>query len=315
MARGARLDRPPRPEHRAGHAGRGTPRLRRGGADDPVAIRSRPAQSGPARRCARRRPAPTDPAARGDAGGPEPRLPSDARRRRDGGARRLERPRSRRPGARARLRRIGEQRLARGQPVHRRREQARTAARRRAVRQRLAARRHRAEEPRRRERHHLVGLPPASDLQGGDPVAVHVQRPARRIGRTGSAHRRADGRAGVVQAVAHDRGRGTGRPEPAAAPGPARRRLQRAPAAGAGPRLHRVRGRRQRRPGQEDGRVPPVPRGADRRCGDAAGGSVAAGGRGSRSVPAATSRADSRPAPAATGGSAWSGTPRGRARA
>ena len=91
----------------------------------------------------------------------------------------------RRTGPRARLRRAGRQRLACGQPVHRRREQARTAARHRAVRQRTAARRHRAEEPGRRERHNLVGLPPASDLQGGDPVAVRVQRRARRIGRTG----------------------------------------------------------------------------------------------------------------------------------
>ena len=101
-------------------------------------------------------------------------------------------------------------------------------------------------------------------------------------GRAGSAHRRADGRAGVVQAVAHDRGRDAGRPEPAAAPGAARGRLQPAPAARPGPRLHRVRGRRQRRPGQEDGRISPVPRGADRRRRDAAGGSVAAGGGRSR---------------------------------
>ena len=279
MARGARVDRPPRSGHRAGHAGRGTCRLRRGGADNPVAIRPRAAQSGPARRCARRCPAPADAPGRGNAGGPEPRLPPDARRRGDGGARWVGRPCSRRPGARARLRRADEQRLACRQPVHGRREQARTAAGHRAVRQRPAARRHRAEEPRRRERHHLVRLPAASDLQSGDPVAVHVQRRARRVGRTGSAHRRADGRAGVVQAVAHDRGRGTGRPELAAAPGPARRRLQPAPAAGAGPRLHRVRGRWQRRPGQEDGRVPPVPCRADRRRRDAAGGSFAAVGR------------------------------------
>ena len=206
------------------------------------------------------------------------RLPSDARRRGDGGARRRGGPGPRRSGSCARLRRTGEQRLARGQPVHGGREQARTAARHRAVRQRPAARRHRAEEPRRRERLHLVGLPAASDLQGGDPVAVHVQRRARRIGRAGGAHRRADGRAGVVQALAHDRGRDAGRPEPAAASGAARRRLQPAPAAGAGPRLHRVRGRRQRRPCQEDGRVPRVPRRADRRRRDATGGSVAAGG-------------------------------------
>ena len=42
----------------------------------------------------------------------------------------------------------------------------------------------------------------------------------------GGAHRHADGRLGVVQALAHDRGRDSGRPEPAATPGAARRRLR-----------------------------------------------------------------------------------------
>ena len=154
-----------------------------------------------------------------------------------------------------------------------------------------------------------------SDLQGRDPLAVYLQRGARRVGRTGSAHRSVVGRAGMVQALAHDRGRETGRLKPPATPSAARRRLQSAPAAGIGPRLHCVRGRRQRRPRQEDGRLPPVPRGANRRRRDAAGGGLATGGRGTRSAGPLRVGAASRAAPKATGGSVWSGIPRGRARA
>ena len=61
--------------------------------------------------------------------------------------------------------------------------------------------------------------------------------------------------------------------------------------------------------------VPPVPRRADRRRGDAARSRVAARRSPIATRTAATSRAGNRAAPAATGGSAWSGTPRGRARA
>ena len=82
----------------------------------------------------------------------------------------------RRAGAGDRLRCARQQRLAGGQPVHRRREQAHPPAGRRAVRQRPAAGGDRAEERRRRERHDLDGLPAAPDLQGGDAGAVRLQR-------------------------------------------------------------------------------------------------------------------------------------------
>ena len=140
-----------------------------------------------------------------------------ARRRRD--------PRG--AGAGDRLRRPGEQRLAGGQPVHRRREQAHAPAGRRAVRQRPAAGGDRAQERGRRERHDLDGLPAAPDLQGGDPVAVRLQRAAGRLRRRGGAGRHAHRRARVVQALAHHRGRGAGRSAPARAAGGDRGRLRR----------------------------------------------------------------------------------------
>ena len=191
-----------------------------------------------------------------------------------------------RAGPRARLRRPARQRLARGQPVHRRREPARAPPRRGAVRQRTAARGHRAQEPGRRERHDRVGAPAATDLRGGGPLAVRLQRRARRVGRARSPHRHADRRAGVVQALAHDHRRGAGRPAPAATAGDARGRVRAAPLPGSRPRLHRVRGcrprrrkrRRRRRAGQEDGRLPPVPRGRDGGGRDPAGGGASAGG-------------------------------------
>ena len=71
-------------------------------------------------------------------------------------------------------------------------------------------------------------------------------------------------------------------------------------------------GRRQAR--QEDGGLPPVPRGERGGGGDAARGQTAAAGRW-RSRGRGTRRASSRAASRATGASAWSGTPRARARA
>ena len=91
--------------------------------------------------------------------------------------------------------------------------------------------------------------------------------------RMGDAHRRA----GVVQAVAHDRRRDAGRPAPASAAGDARRDVRAAPVPGVDSELHRVRGRRQRQAGQEDGRISPVPRGGDCGAGDPARGGAAAG--------------------------------------
>jgi hypothetical protein len=60
----------------------------------------------------------------------------------------------------------GEQRLARGQPVHRRRGAAHAPPGRGALRERPAARGDRAQEPGRRERHDLVRLPAASPATG-----------------------------------------------------------------------------------------------------------------------------------------------------
>ena len=81
------------------------------------------------------------------------------------------------------------------------------------LRQRPAAGGHRAEEPGRRERDHLERLQPAPDLQ--------ARRSRRSSPSTRSlvvsdgvagAHRHADGRLGVVHALAHDRRRGRSRP-------------------------------------------------------------------------------------------------------
>ena len=140
-------------------------------------------------------------------------------------------------------------------------EPARTAAGRRAVRQRTAAGGDRAEERRRRERHDLVGLQPASNLQAADSVAVRLQRGAGDLRRRAGAHRHADGQPRVVHALADHRGGGTGRHAAAAAAGGAGGRVRQAAVPGPDPAFHRVRGRRRRRARQEDGRVSPVPRG------------------------------------------------------
>ncbi len=99
----------------------------------------------------------------------------------------------------------------------------------------------------------------------------------------------------VVQAVAHDHGRGAGGPEPAPAAGDARRHVQSAQVPRAGPRLHRLRGRRKRQAGQEDGRVSPIPRRGDGGAGDPArGGAAAAAAKGRRAGPGARRRQPAR---------------------
>ena len=55
-------------------------------------------------------------------------------------------------------------------------------------------------------------LPAAPDLQGRDPVALRLQRGARRLRRRRGARRHAHRRPRVVQALADDRGRGARRP-------------------------------------------------------------------------------------------------------
>ena len=206
-----------------------------------------------------------------------------------------------------------EQRLARGQPVHRGRGPAHAPAGRGAVRQRPAARGDRAQERGRRERDGLVGVPAAPDLPGADPGALRDQRGAGRLRRRAGAHRHARRGQGVVQALAHDR-------------------RARATRRASMPELQVVlegvfeqrrfldlvrhfivfedRGRRQAR--QEDGGLPPVP------CGERRGRGDAARGRNVVAVaqpPAATRPASGRAASPATGASASSGTRRARARA
>ena len=230
--------------------------------------------------------------------------------RRDG---RLDR---RRAGAGDRLRRAGQQRLARRQPVHRVRGAAHAPAGRGAVRQRPAAGGDRAQERGRRERDGLVGLPAAPDLPGADPGAVRDQRRAGRLRRRAGAHRLARRGQGVVQALAHDH-RARGR---AGSSCPSCRWCWRA-CSSKRRFLDLVRhfivfedprGRRQAR--QEDGRLPPVPRGERGGGGDAARGATLAADR-SQSRRAATRPGSGRAASRATGASAWSGTRRARARA
>ena len=80
------------------------------------------------------------------------------------------------------------------------------------------------------------------------------------------------------KALAHHCRRGAGRPAHAGVAGDAGGRLRSAALPHAGSRLHRLRGRRQRSAGQEDGRLPPVPRGASGGGRDPARGAAAAGG-------------------------------------
>ena len=195
--------------------------------------------------------------------------------------------------------------------------QAHAAAGRGAVRQRPAAGGARAEERGRRGRHDLDRVPAAPDLQGAR---------SRRSSRTTRLLVISDGvearigtltrRTRVVQALADHRGRDAGRRAPAGAAGGARGRVRAAALPRPAARLHRLRGRRRRAARQEDGRLPPVPRGATwrwtRRC--APRELRARGPRGGGAGPL-RGRRSGRAASPATGASAWSGTRRARARA
>ncbi len=93
------------------------------------------------------------------------------------------------------------------------------------------------------------------------PSLFATERAARRLRRRGGARGHAQRRARVVQALAHHRGRDAGRRAPARAAGGDRGPVRAAALSRPAARLHRVRGRR-RPHRQEDGRLPPVPRGA-----------------------------------------------------
>ena len=90
---------------------------------------------------------------------------------------------------------------------------------------------------------------------------------------------------------------------------------ERGPVPDVGPGLHRVRGRRQRRAVQEDGRVSPVPRRGSSGLRDAASDSVTTGGRRSKRIRASESLLEHPVAIPAIGASASSGTPKAPARA
>ena len=127
---------------------------------------------------------------------------------------------------------------------------------------------------------------------------------------------RTEGRRRVRRAVAHGHGGGVRRPAPSAAAGHARRDVRARAVPLVGPGLHRLRGRRRRQAGQDDGRIPPVPRGRDGGRGDPARGRATAGAEvGRRARGGGTRTADQRAAVPATGASESSGTPKGRARA
>ena len=147
------------------------------------------------------------------------------------------------------------------------------------------------------------------------PDALLDERVAHRLGRARGAHRHADRRAGVVQALAHGHRRGARGGRRAGAAGDAGGRLRAAAAAPADPRLHRLRGRRRRRAGQEDGRLSPVPRRAGRGPRDPAGRGTASRGAGDRRGRWALRVGAARAATRATAASASSGTRRAPARA
>ena len=254
-----------------------------------------------------------------DAGGAQPRPPPPARRRRDGRVPRGRRLDPRRAGARARLRRPDEQRLAGGQPVHRRREQAQPPAGRRALRQRPAAGGDRAEErrptrtPRSGRAFHQL-----QTYKARDPVALRLQRGC---WSSPTASRRASARSPPDREWFKPWRTIDGR---GAAPTRTCRELQvllegvfePAPLPRPGPPLHRLRGRRaaarsSRRWPATTSSTPcnvAVERDAARRAScSAADRSREAHGRYEAGRRPAASRA--------TGASAWSGTRRARARA
>ncbi len=186
--------------------------------------------------------------------------------------RRARRHHRRRSGPTDRLRQSRRERLAGGQPVHRHRRPAQPPAGHRAVRQRPAARRHRAQERGRRERrrsgtrastssrptrrrfprcsHYNAVLVVSDGLAGAHRLARRRTRSGSSPGARSRARRCADDGAGTAGADRR-RVRAAAVPRPASA-------------------LHRLRGRRTRRAAQEDGRLPPVPRGERGGGGDAA---------------------------------------------
>ena len=143
---------------------------------------------------------------------PQPRFPPHAGGRRDSRIPNHRGHPAGSPSLHPRLRGPSKQRLAGGQPVHRRRRGAPTTAGHRAVRQRPSAWSDRAQEPGGREGHGVDGLAADPDLQSRALGPVFLQRRAHRFGRSRRAHRHAHRRARVVQTVADDRRRDAGRP-------------------------------------------------------------------------------------------------------
>ena len=127
----------------------------------------------------------------------------------------------------------------------------------------LPARRHRAQESGGRGRDRPKCLAAAPDVPGGAALAVHVQCGARRIRRHRGPARHPHCGMGVVQALAHHLRRRVGAGVPHRTPGGDRGSVREAALSRPPARLHRVRGRRRWATRQEDGGVPPVPRGRD----------------------------------------------------
>ena len=219
---------------------------------------------------------------------------------------------------RDRLRRSRQQRLARRQPVHRRRGAAHAPAGRGGVRQRPAAGGDRAEERGRRERR-----PSGRRSSSFRPIRRKSRRCSRptRCWSCPTACRRASARSAPARSGSSPGARSpaaTTRPKLAELAGGAGGRVREAPVPRPGAALHRVRGRGRRQARQEDGRLPPVPR---RQRG--AGRNAARGDPGAELAQVAgfaeeQGRYDAGRWPAATratAASAWSGTRRAPARA
>ena len=117
-------------------------------------------------------------------------------------------------------------------------------------------------------RSHLDRLPAVADLPGAGPGALRRQRRAGRVGRGGGAHRVGGCGARVVQAVARRREAREGPARRAGTPDRHLRGVREAPLPRHGPPFHRVRGSGRRKARQEDGGLPPVPRGQRGRGGD-----------------------------------------------
>ena len=141
-------------------------------------------------------------------------------------------------------------------------ENQHTAGPNRAVHQRPAARRDRTQERGRRERDDLDRLQAASDLPGARSRRCSLRTPCWSF-RTGS--RRASARSALGANGSSPGGRSPARGLAdrayAGNAGRHRGRVRAAAVSRPGPRLHRVRGRRRRTRRQEDGGLPPIPRG------------------------------------------------------